>query len=168
MQQIGTVLPAIQRNTTASKPSLPDASSATPVLLHDQNGRETLTVMLSQSFRALKLYGREPEDFAAIDAMFQLVLADYPIDKIKQAFAVYLKRHNELPAPADIAQIIERVFDVRVALVGMLDPAYGAIGELMVGIDQQRLDAAGGGGLCDLRQIVTAKVLGAGLIELFV
>lgn len=65
-------------------------------------------MMLSQSFRALKLYGREPEDFAAIDAMFQLVLADYPIDKIKQAFAVYLKRHNELPAPADIVQIIER------------------------------------------------------------
>lgn len=108
MQQIGTALPAIQLNTIASKPSLPDASNATPVLLHDQTGRETLTVMLSQSFRALKLYGKEPEDFAAIDAMFQLVLADYSIDKIKQAFAVYLKRHNELPAPADIVQIIER------------------------------------------------------------
>ncbi len=108
MQQIGTVLPAIQQSTTDSKQSLPVASNATPALLHDQIGRETLTVMLSQSFRALKLYGREPEDFAAIDAMFQLVLADYPIDKIKQAFAVYLKRHNELPAPADIVQIIER------------------------------------------------------------
>ena len=108
MHQIGTVLPAIQRSTNVSKPSSPDASNATPALLHDQIGRETLTVMLSQSFRALKLYGREPEDFAAIDAMFQLVLADYPIDKIKQAFGVYLKRHNELPAPADIVQIIER------------------------------------------------------------
>ena len=64
--------------------------------------------MLGQSFRALKLYGREPEDFDAVNAMFQMVLADYPIGKIKQAFTVYLKRHTELPAPADIVQIIER------------------------------------------------------------
>jgi hypothetical protein len=108
MKPIAAALPAIQRNMSASNPSLPAASNATPALLNDQNGRETLTVMLSQSFRALKLYGREPEDFEAINAMFQLVLADYPIDKIKQAFAVYLKRHNELPAPADLVQIIER------------------------------------------------------------
>lgn len=67
-----------------------------------------MTEMLTQCFRALKLYGRDADDFDAINAMFQLVLADYPIDKIKQAFAVYLKRHNELPAPADIVQIIER------------------------------------------------------------
>jgi hypothetical protein len=67
-----------------------------------------MTAMLTQCFRALKLYGRDADDFDAINAMFQLVLADYPIDKIKQAFAVYLKRCNELPAPADIVQIIER------------------------------------------------------------
>lgn len=108
MKPISAVLPAIERNPTGLPlPSL-DASNKTPALLHDQAGRETLTVMLSQSFRALKLYGREPEDFDAINAMFQLVLSGYSIDKIKQAFAVYLKRHNELPAPADIVQIIER------------------------------------------------------------
>ena len=38
--------------------------------------------MLSQSFRALKLYGREPEDFAAIDAMFDKL--DRQVQKYKQ------------------------------------------------------------------------------------
>lgn len=37
-----------------------------------------------------------------------MVLADYPIEPIRQAFRFYLKNHNELPAPADIANIIER------------------------------------------------------------
>lgn len=40
--------------------------------------------------------------------MFNLVLADYPLQKIEEAFAFYLKSNNEMPAPADIANIIER------------------------------------------------------------
>jgi len=64
--------------------------------------------MLFQCFAALKVYGKQPEELAAVNAMFQLVLSDYPMADIRKAFAVYLKRHNDLPAPADVVQIIER------------------------------------------------------------
>lgn len=64
--------------------------------------------MLYQCFQALKLYGKEPETLEATVSMFQMVLADYPPEAIRKAFANYLKRHNEMPAPADIASLIER------------------------------------------------------------
>lgn len=64
--------------------------------------------MLFQCFHSLKLYGKEPEAFEAVVAMFNLVLADYEFPRIERAFAFYLKHNNELPTPADIANIIER------------------------------------------------------------
>jgi hypothetical protein len=70
--------------------------------------QEEMTLMLMQCFQSLKLYGKEPEQFEGVVAMFRMVLGDYPIDKIKDAFAFYLKRNSEMPAPADIANIIER------------------------------------------------------------
>lgn len=67
-----------------------------------------LTVMLMQCFQALKLYGKEPEQIEGVIAMFRMVLADYPMDKIRAAFGFYLRHNSEMPAPADIATIIER------------------------------------------------------------
>lgn len=64
--------------------------------------------MLAQCFQSLRLYGKEPEALEATVAMFQMVLADYPINRIEQGFAYYLKHNNEMPAPADIANIIAR------------------------------------------------------------
>jgi hypothetical protein len=69
-----------------------------------------------------------------------------------------------------LAQIVEQVIDVRIAQVGELDPTCRAIEpacDLAIGIDEQSLDPTGGGGLCDLRQVVTSNALGAGLLELF-
>lgn len=64
--------------------------------------------MLHQSFQSLKLYGKEPESLEATITMFQLVLADYRFEYIEKAFVFYLKNNSEMPAPADIATIIER------------------------------------------------------------
>ncbi len=64
--------------------------------------------MLFQCFQALKLYGKEPESFDSVVAMHLFVLSDYPFEKIKEAFAFYLRHNNELPSPGDIANIIER------------------------------------------------------------
>ena len=61
-----------------------------------------------QCFQSLKVYGKEPEALESVVAMHNLVLADYPIQKIREAFAFYLRHNNELPAPSDIANIIER------------------------------------------------------------
>ena len=40
--------------------------------------------------------------------MFRLVLADYAVGAITDAFRIWLKRSNEMPTPADIASIIDR------------------------------------------------------------
>lgn len=61
-----------------------------------------------QSWNCLRSYGKEPEQLEGIIAMFNLVLGDYTQPQIEQAFAFYLRHHNEMPAPADIANIIER------------------------------------------------------------
>lgn len=65
-------------------------------------------MILAQCFQSLKMYGREPEQLEATTGIFQMVLADYPIAKIESAFKAYIKRSNEMPAPADIVNLIER------------------------------------------------------------
>jgi hypothetical protein len=64
--------------------------------------------MVKQCFDGLKTYGKEPEQLEATIGLFRMVLSDYPFDKIRNAFALYLKTNTEMPAPADIANIIER------------------------------------------------------------
>ena len=64
--------------------------------------------MLFLCFQSLKLYGKEPEALEALVNIFQMVLHDYTMDQIRQAFTLHLKRSNEMPTPADIANIIER------------------------------------------------------------
>lgn len=63
--------------------------------------------MLYQCFQSLRLYGKEPEALEGTVAMFQLVLADYSIDEIRRGFTEYLKRNSDMPAPADIVNIID-------------------------------------------------------------
>lgn len=59
-------------------------------------------------FDTMKIYGKEPEQLKNAAALFQLVLADFPIDKIQQAFVYHLQNSVEMPTPADIATIIRR------------------------------------------------------------
>lgn len=63
--------------------------------------------MLMTCFQAMKLYGREPEQFDAIVTLFQMVLAPYPFHKIEAAFVEHIKRKTEMPTPADIVLLIE-------------------------------------------------------------
>lgn len=108
MQQIGTVLPVISRSGNASSPPSSEETQLPMPISQDSQGAAEMGLMLAQSFDTLKLYGKQPEQLESAIAMFRLVLADYPIGKIRTAFAVYFKRHSEFPAPADIVQIIER------------------------------------------------------------
>ena len=89
-------------------PSSNPPSNSAMALMNDSQGRKELSGILAQCFDGLKVYGKEPEQMRSTNAMFQLVLADYAIDKIREAFIFYLKFNSEMPAPADIAQIIER------------------------------------------------------------
>ena len=98
-----------QTRTSGPKPpSLKGSPSSSLSLRSDSEGQKALAVMLQQCFQTLRVYGKEPEALESVIAMFRLVLADYSVEKITGAFRLWLKRSNEMPAPADIANIIER------------------------------------------------------------
>lgn len=76
--------------------------------MNDPKGKERLSTFLLAAYDGLKIYGKEPEQLENANRLFQVVLADYSIEKIESAFRFYFKTHSEMPAPADIANIIER------------------------------------------------------------
>jgi len=77
-------------------------------LKDDQPARARLNETLLMTFDALKTYGKEPEQLDSVKKLFHFALADYSWDRIREAFAYYIKHNTEFPAPADIVQIIER------------------------------------------------------------
>lgn len=110
MQTLAETLPTAisqaKANGQGLQSSNPQPNSVT--LIEDANARKQLSNFLFQCFDALKVYGKEPEQMKNLNSMFQMVLADYTYEQIQSAFAFYLKNNTELPAPADIASIIER------------------------------------------------------------
>lgn len=111
MKQLATLMQAPLDSARPNGQKPPSCVPPTPsamALMQDSKGRQELTNLVFQCFQGLKTYGKEPEQLESVNGMFQLVLADYPIEKIRQAFAFYLRRNSEMPAPADIAQIIDR------------------------------------------------------------
>lgn len=107
MQTLGELLPKVANQIERAPQSLATPSGAV-TLKANEEARLELSTFLFQCFDSLKLYGKEPEQMAATNSMFQLVLADYTIEQVRQAFAFYLRYNSEMPAPADIANIIER------------------------------------------------------------
>jgi len=65
-----------------------------------------LTTLLAQCFLMQKGYGEKAEDALTRDAGFQWILGDYDIEQVKAAFLKYVKTHSDMPAPADIINII--------------------------------------------------------------
>lgn len=98
-------------NNLTKQTVLERPSSARPkplALRESQESQQQMANLIFQCFQVLKLYGKEPEALESINAMFQFVLGDYPMEKISSAMSYYLKFSNEMPTPADIATIIER------------------------------------------------------------
>jgi hypothetical protein len=112
-KKLGAIIPAlisqVKANAQEQPLSNPPSSSAMPLLLmHDERGKAELSILLLQCYDALKVYGKEPEQLKSANAMFQLVLADYPMDKIREAILFYIRHNSGMPDPGDIAQIIMR------------------------------------------------------------
>lgn len=76
--------------------------------MHDNEGKKRLGETLQMFFDALKTYGKQPAQMENVAKLFQFALADYSYDQIRKAFAQYVKTSSEMPAPADIVNIIER------------------------------------------------------------
>ncbi|MCI5049986.1 MAG: hypothetical protein MRY32_06605 [Rickettsiales bacterium] len=64
--------------------------------------------MIAVCFDALKTYGKEPEQMGKLTQLFNMVLSDYTLQQVKDAFRYYVKHYDEVPTPANIARIIER------------------------------------------------------------
>jgi hypothetical protein len=64
--------------------------------------------MLYQCFQGLKVWGKDPDSLEGAVALFQVTLADFPMDKIRTAFTLHLARSSEMPTPADIIGLIRR------------------------------------------------------------
>jgi len=77
-------------------------------LMHDEKGKAELSVLLLQCYDGLKTYGKEPEQLKGLNGLFQVILADYPMDKIREAIVYYLNTNSGMPDPGDIVQIIMR------------------------------------------------------------
>ena len=82
-------------------------SKSSPTLASSPDDQAQLVVLLTQCYDALKVYGKEPEQLPNLIKMFILVLGEYDFATIRKAFTEYLKRRNEMPAPADIVNIID-------------------------------------------------------------
>ena len=59
-------------------------------------------------YNGLKTYGKDPGQLDATIDLFMFALAEYPADLIGNAFKKYVSTNSDFPAPADIAQLIER------------------------------------------------------------
>ncbi len=100
----------IVNNLKATEPLPPSESQSTTslALMNNPEGKKKLANMLKVCYDGLKVYGKEPEQLDNANKLFNLVLSDYPIEKIVEAMKYYIKHNTEFPAPADIAIIIER------------------------------------------------------------
>lgn len=73
-----------------------------------QQDRVQLRELILQCFDTMKVYGKEPEQLKSAAHLFELVLAQYPMEKIQSAFVAYLSANSEMPTPADIVKLIKR------------------------------------------------------------
>ena len=62
--------------------------------------------MLVVCYEAMHQYGKEPEAIKATTQVFCSVLAPFPMQKIREAFAEYVERFACLPSPACIRKLI--------------------------------------------------------------
>ena len=74
----------------------------------DPQGKKRIGEAIVMFFDALKTYGKQPAQLEAVTKLFLFALSEYPVDKIIDAMAFYVRNYTDFPAPADIVQIIER------------------------------------------------------------
>ena len=88
--------------------SLPSATQNTrPAIKDSPEARNHLTRLLSQTYALLKKYGERADVTEMRDAGFQMILADYPINDVEEAFWQYLKTNKDVPTPSDILAIVD-------------------------------------------------------------
>lgn len=68
---------------------------------------ETLTQLLGSAYAVQRTFGEKAESFELRDAIFQQMLAEYPLWRVEKAFFDFMRSHPDLPTPSDIIKPIE-------------------------------------------------------------
>jgi hypothetical protein len=92
---------------TESPPSPAKPKESRQVSLHSPQDKARLTVALGQVCELQKQYGKTAANLETLVNGFLWVLTDYGMAEILGAIAEYVKRHPDIPAPADIVNIID-------------------------------------------------------------
>ena len=109
MKNLGTAAEAAANQISQGKlPSERLNHSEIVPLRKDPTGKRRIAEGVVLYFDTLKTYGKDPGQIENVTKMFLWVLADYPVEKILEAMAYYARHNSEFPAPADIANIIQR------------------------------------------------------------
>lgn len=82
--------------------------STLPSIKTDSEGKKQLGEILKIIADGLQLYGKTPDQAKNAAKLFYFALGDYDIQRIREAFAYYVKSFKEFPTPSDIVNIIER------------------------------------------------------------
>lgn len=87
--------------------SLPSEKRERRLKLADcKKSRDQLTHLLMQSFAMLRKYGQTAEMQAYAEMGWQVQMSNYTLEEVTTAFHRYMKRGRDLPAPADIHDLI--------------------------------------------------------------
>lgn len=79
-----------------------------PPLIGDcLESQNRLSVLLHEVFLGQKGYGEKPEDAEVRDRYFQRKLARFTFDDVLEAMERYTDVKSDIPAPADIIQILD-------------------------------------------------------------
>jgi hypothetical protein len=152
MKTIGTASKELVNQTKQKQQSCGELTDQKPqalTLKESPEAKKQLAVALSMFYDTLKIYGKTPDQMESVTRMFNFVLADYSYEQIQTALAYYAKHNNEMPAPADIATIIERggkpPFDKAVYVaISKTDPAHRTSEEWAYMRDYERFMVSGG------------------------
>lgn len=72
----------------------------------DSEKARQITKLVQQCWNTLELYGRDASQFKETNQLFLVVLAGYPIHRIRAAFFEYIQNNERMPKPASIKKIL--------------------------------------------------------------
>jgi hypothetical protein len=95
---------------TSTAPSLtqsPKRYEITKPIGEQPQAEQELAVLVGQSFETLRVFGKEPGQLKTITRTFLMMLAEFPIIRVRAAFIAWMKTQSEMPTPADIIGLID-------------------------------------------------------------
>lgn len=93
---------------SAMQNTQPQPEPKQSMLIRDcQDSQNKLTGLLYQVFMMQKGYGESPEDMAKREKAFQWKLGRFTFDQVLEAMERYTDVKSDIPAPADIVQILD-------------------------------------------------------------